>query len=126
MKTLYTCEKCGKSYEDFDEAFACENGHVGLDELTFYNFEAEVKPLLAYKAGSKFPERLYFPVEIWNRDGENGKTVAVYKLEKEMKSEESEKLWAEHDARVERENREWQEKWAAERAAKAAKEEATA
>lgn len=126
MKNLYICEKCGKSFEDYNEAFACENGHVELHELSFYNFEEELKPMLTYKAGIRYPEKLYFPVEIWNPDGENKKTVAVYKLEKEMESEKSEKLWAAHDERVERENREWQERYEAEKAARAAKEKEAA
>lgn len=37
MKNLYVCEKCGKVFNNYDEAWDCENSHQTVDVL--YNFQ---------------------------------------------------------------------------------------
>lgn len=33
MKTVYCCEKCGKTFDNYEDAYACENNHAKLDHV---------------------------------------------------------------------------------------------
>lgn len=55
MKNLYQCEKCGKTYCEYDEAHKCEESHLELDMNSAYRNLSE---LIVYKEGSTVPSEI--------------------------------------------------------------------
>lgn len=69
MKKLYVCEKCGKTFEDYDAASNCEYGHKEPCSI------CELKPL-DYAEGDLVPKAV--TVSFSGYDFENGKFVYTY------------------------------------------------
>lgn len=67
MKQFYVCEKCGQQFEDFDEAYACENGH--LKEFHF-EMDVELRKRWAFNPGDHAPKQIVMMEreEKWNEE----------------------------------------------------------
>lgn len=61
MKNLYVCEKCGKTFSDYDEAYKCENSHIDVESLYTFNLDVQDKPM---------------PTQFWN-DGEVAPSIII-------------------------------------------------
>ena len=87
MKNLYVCEKCGKTFEDFDLAWACERSHATIDQI--YSWEMPSDSGMAtefYAEGESAPEYVVFKFAELDEHGyikthamPNGNNVAKYK-----------------------------------------------
>ena len=113
MKQIYICEKCGAQYEDYDQASACENGHVDVyRENMGGGFETELSPRLTWKPGCRYSDRVYMPLSVWdNKSCEYRNVIAVYKFDKELPERETAEIFAAHDKRVTEENERWRREW---------------
>lgn len=114
MKSLYVCEKCGKSYEDYDQAYACENSHVDVNpsqEIPDMNPE--------WKPGEIMPGKVTLEsAGIWNQEISKYETVfGIYKLVRLCNPDENAQILANRKVRQEEQEAEW-EKWRQEREAK--------
>lgn len=54
MKNLYVCEKCGKTFNNWDEAYKCENSHIDVESLYTFNLDVQDKLM---------------PTQFWNEGG---------------------------------------------------------
>ena len=114
MKSLYVCEKCGKSYEDYDQAYECENSHAGVNssqEIPDMNPE--------WKPGEIMPGKVTLESEsIWNKEISKYKTVfGIYELVRLCNPTEIAEILEQRKVRQEEQEAEW-EKWRQEREAK--------
>lgn len=86
MKQLYVCEKCGKVFSDFDEAWACERRHATVDLI--YSWELTQNANLQtefYAEGESVPEYIVMKSAELDKDGyikqdtmPNGSNVCRY------------------------------------------------
>lgn len=70
MKNLYVCEKCGKTFTDYDEAWNCEYSHCDVD--TLYPWELPQNsnlPLTVYEEGAPYPKYIILKGEVKGNDG---------------------------------------------------------
>ena len=87
MKNLYVCEKCGKVFSDYDEAWACERSHATVDQLYSWDFPSEtVMPTEFYAEGEIVPECIVMKYAELDKDGytkqdtmPNGNNVPKYR-----------------------------------------------
>ena len=86
MKNLYVCEKCGKVFSEYDEAWACERSHATVDQLYSWDFPSEtVMPTEFYAEGESVPEYIVMKSAELDNDGfihkdtmPNGNNVCKY------------------------------------------------
>lgn len=86
MKNLYVCEKCGKVFEEYDQAWACERSHATVDQLYSWDFPSEtVMPTEFYAEGESVPEYIVMKSAELDNDGfckqdtmPNGSNVCRY------------------------------------------------
>jgi hypothetical protein len=86
MKNLYVCEKCGKVFSEYDEAWACERSHETVDRI--YSWELPQNTDLQtefYAEGESIPEYVVLKAVELNNDGyplsdtmPNGSNVNCY------------------------------------------------
>lgn len=129
MKQIYICEKCGAQYDEYDRAYECECSHVNLQQERIAWGFTELHKRQTWKPGQRFPDKIYIPVEIWDRESQAyRKTVVEYKLGKELPDGECERIYAAEAERERIENEAWErrqrEREAREQAEKEAKETA--
>lgn len=70
MKNLYVCEKCGKTFTDYDEAWNCEYSHCDVD--TLYPWELPQNcglPITTYDEGVPYPKYVVLKAEVKDTDG---------------------------------------------------------
>lgn len=70
MKNLYVCEKCGKTFTDYDEAWSCEYSHCDVDIL--YPWELPQNcglPITTYDEGVPYPKYVILKGEVKDTDG---------------------------------------------------------
>ena len=87
MKNLYVCEKCGKMFEEYDQAWACERSHATIDQI--YSWEMPSDSGMAtefYAQGESSPEYVVFKVAELDEGGyikthtmPNGNNVPKYR-----------------------------------------------
>lgn len=125
MKQIYICEKCGAQFEEYDDAYRCERGHINPQDQHVYDFERELEDKLTWRQGQRFPERVFFAVRDWDyATDEERRTIVAYKLEKELPATEVERRFAANEERKERERQEWEAECERRKAEKEAKEAA--
>ena len=86
MKNLYVCEKCGKVFSEYDEAWACERSHATVDQI--YSWELPQNTDLQtefYAEGESVPEYVVLKAVELDNDGyplsdtmPNGSNVCKY------------------------------------------------
>lgn len=86
MKSLYVCEKCGKVFSEYDEAWACERSHETVDQI--YSWELPQNTDLQtefYAEGESVPEYVVLKAVELDNDGyplsdtmPNGSNVNCY------------------------------------------------
>lgn len=86
MKNLYVCEKCGKVFSEYDEAWACERSHETVDQI--YSWELPQNTDLQtefYAEGESVPEYVVLKAVELDNDGyplsdtmPNGSNVNCY------------------------------------------------
>ena len=86
MKNLYVCEKCGKVFEEYDEAWACERSHATVDQIYSWDFPFDdAAPTEIYAEGESVPEYIVMKSAELDDDGfckqdtmPNGSNVCKY------------------------------------------------
>lgn len=128
MKQFYVCEKCGQQFEDFDEAYACENGH--LKEFHF-EMDVELRKRWAFNPGDHAPKQIVMMEreEKWNEEEQKYDytyTCYTYKYSSTLSDSKTAEITEEYRLRREKEDREfkeWRERWERQEAERKAKEE---
>lgn len=128
MKQFYVCEKCGQQFEDFDEAYACENGH--LKEFHF-EMDVELRKRWAFNPGDHAPKQIVMMEreEKWNEEEQKYDytyTCYTYKYSSTLSDLKTAEITEEYRLRREKEDREfkeWHERWERQEAERKAKEE---
>lgn len=123
MKTLYTCEKCGATFSNYDDAYNCENNHFNVD--TWSDIQTECDKRTEYKTGERLPSLITVPLRLegWREDTNERYTIATYKLVSELNPTKKLEIRAESAARKAEAERQAEE-WRKEREAKKALEDA--
>ena len=67
MKTMYQCEKCGKLFSDYDEAWKHDNSHWTV-ERGYNKYTATLDSLTEYEEGIEEPVIVHLVFERWNTD----------------------------------------------------------
>lgn len=125
MKELYICEKCGATYENYDAAWECENGHRMLENV-WSDVQAELDKRATWSNGDVAPATVIMFTERYNRDtGNYDRVFYTYKRGKALTDKEVAEINAERDARKAKEEAD-REAWRKEMEAKKAREEAEA
>ena len=86
MKNLYVCEKCGKVFSEYDEAWACERSHATVDQIYSWDFPSDgFMPTEFYAEGESVPEYIVMKSAELDDDGfckqdtmPNGSNVCKY------------------------------------------------
>ena len=86
MKSLYVCEKCGKMFEEYDQALACERSHATVDQIYSWDFPSDgFMPTEFYAEGESVPEYIVMKSAELDDDGfckqdtmPNGSNVCKY------------------------------------------------
>ena len=126
MKTQYICEKCGQTFENYDDAYNCENHHYMLN---FLDMAEELNEYIEYDKGGELPSRFVTASEEiseWNEETQefdHRRILAEYKLVRIVPKHEAASILAKYAKRRDRERREWEEWLAHREAEKKAKEE---
>lgn len=127
MKTQYICEKCGQTFENYDDAFKCEESH---HMISMGDFRPESEESAVFANGSPIPTRITLASEEyseWDSDAGEWKYHYIfgeYKLVKILPEKDCEKFIRAKTEREEKSRREWEEYMARREAEKKAKEEA--
>ena len=87
MKSLYVCEKCGKMFEEYDQAWECERSHITLDQVFSWELpNGSDMQVDFYQNGESLPEYMVMKANVYNENGEfvtttmpNGHEVLKYK-----------------------------------------------
>ena len=87
MKSLYVCEKCGKMFEEYDQAWACERSHITLDQVFSWDLpNGSDMQVDFYQDGEATPEYMVMTASVYNENGDfatttmpNGHEVLKYK-----------------------------------------------
>lgn len=114
MKQIYMCEKCGTQYEEYDDAYKCEESHVALD-LGGSEFALECWETAKYSLGHAIPDEIVLPSQqksVWNEDAQKWEpvyTFGVYKLVKTLSDKDVAKIIDAKNKREEQSRREWEE-----------------
>lgn len=76
MKNLYVCEKCGKTFTDWDEAYKCEHSHATLDQVYSWDMpQGSCIQTEFYSEGEITPEYIVMKA---NSLDENGDCVTTH------------------------------------------------
>ena len=70
MKNLYVCEKCGKTFDNWDDAYHCENSHNDVDTLYRWDFAQDDSfQLTEYNESDSVPSSVYLKSRVLNAEG---------------------------------------------------------
>ena len=80
--TRYICEKCGKHFDNYEDAYQCENAHLMPDTTEMKVLE----DYAVYAEGRKFPDQIVLPFIdndevkcfVYNRGGEDAEAALEY------------------------------------------------
>ena len=76
MKSLYVCEKCGKMFEEYDQAWACERSHITLDQVFSWDLpNGSDMQVDFYQEGESLPEYMVMKANVHNEDGDFATTT---------------------------------------------------
>ena len=76
MKNLYVCEKCGKMFEDYDQAWACERSHITLDQVFSWDLpNGSDMQVDFYQDGESLPEYIVMKANVHNEYGDFATTT---------------------------------------------------
>ena len=131
MKHVYICEKCGKQFNDYDEAYACEEGHLREFDNTM---EPEMKTRMVFAPGEHAPKQIVLTERESKWDEEKQEyveqfTFYTYKYVNTLADSAAATILDEYRQRREKEERdlaEWRARWQREEAERKAKQEAEA
>lgn len=127
MKMFYECEKCGARFDNYDDAYKCENSHYMLD---FDSMSKELEEYLEYGYNKEIPTNMVVPsqeISEWNEADQEYKSHRVfgeYKLVRILRDKEAAPIMKAYEERRAQEKREWDEWYARREAERKAKEEA--
>ena len=76
MKNLYVCEKCGKMFEEYDQAWACERSHITIDQVFSWELPngSDIQCNL-YQEGESLPEYMVMKANVYNENGDFATTT---------------------------------------------------
>ena len=106
MKSIYVCEKCGKQFEEYDEAYVCENSHINVGN----NLETQfMNP--SWKPGDIMPREITLQsLDFYDNDQEKYVSrYAVYTIKKLLSKEECEAIDKKREEYYEEQQRVWEE-----------------
>ena len=70
MKNLYVCEKCGKVFDEYDQAWECEKSHVTLDQVFSWDLpNGSDMQVNFYQEGEATPEYMVMKANVIGKDG---------------------------------------------------------
>ena len=76
MKSLYVCEKCGKMFEEYDQAWACERSHITLDQVFSWDLpNGSDMQVDFYQEGEATPEYMVMKANVHNEYGDFATTT---------------------------------------------------
>ena len=76
MKSLYVCEKCGKMFEEYDQAWACERSHITLDQVFSWDLpNGSDMQVDFYRDGESLPEYIVMKANVHNEYGDFATTT---------------------------------------------------
>ena len=76
MKSLYVCEKCGKMFEEYDQAWACERSHITLDQVFSWDLpNGSDMQVDFYQEGESLPEYIVMKANVHNEYGDFATTT---------------------------------------------------
>ena len=76
MKSLYVCEKCGKMFEEYDQAWACERSHITLDQVFSWGLpNGSDMQVDFYQDGESLPEYIVMKANVHNEYGDFATTT---------------------------------------------------
>ena len=76
MKSLYVCEKCGKMFEEYDQAWACERSHITLDQVFSWDLpNGSDMQVDFYQEGESLPEYMVMKANVYNENGDFATTT---------------------------------------------------
>lgn len=76
MKNLYVCEKCGKMFEEYDQAWACERSHITLDQVFSWDLpNGSDMQVDFYQNGEATPEYIVMKANVHNEYGDFATTT---------------------------------------------------
>lgn len=78
MKTVYKCEKCGRVFEDYEQAEAHENGHFTVKQWYDENDEKVVLHNTEYDPELYSPSAICVPMVRTFYDDNEWKTETIY------------------------------------------------
>lgn len=108
MKYMYVCEKCGKQFDDYSAAQACEESHLMIDNC-YHKYSQEMAKLSVWGKGDRMPRQAVFatPIDYNNGDNEDDGDCffGVYEFKRLLCHEEVQQIVTDHKVRMEKENR---------------------
>ena len=105
MKQIYVCEKCGRQYDNYDDAYACEYSHINI---AYSQESIYVNP--SWKPGDIMPREITLQsTDVWNENGEYVTKYGVYTLKKMLSEQECEAIEQKRKEETERVARQWEE-----------------
>ena len=86
MKNMYVCDKCGKVFEEYNQAWACERMHATVDQIYSWDMPSDSGMATEFYAqGEIAPEYVVLKVAEQDEDGftrmdtmPNGSNVCKY------------------------------------------------
>ena len=76
MKSLYVCEKCGKMFEEYDQAWACELSHITLDQMFSWDLpNGSDMQVNFYQNGESLPEYMVMKANVISKNGDYATTT---------------------------------------------------
>lgn len=76
MKSLYVCDKCGKMFAEYDQAWACERSHITLDQMFSWDLpNGSDMQVDFYQNGESLPEYIIMKANVHNEDGDFATTT---------------------------------------------------
>ena len=91
MKYLYQCGKCGKTYEDMDEAWSCENSHIGVKLWGDYDAQLS-NNFVHWKTGDIMPRTLAFESDALADENGVKSYFAIYEFKRYLTDAEIKKV----------------------------------
>lgn len=96
MKYLYQCGKCGKTYEDMDDAWKCESSHAYIN--TWCRFDNELSKFTQWKTGDVMPRTLAFQSQQVFDEGEGKTYYGLYEFKRHLTDAEIAQITEEYKA----------------------------
>ena len=76
MKSLYVCEKCGKMFEEYDQAWACERSHITVEQMFSWDLPSGSDMQVDfYQEGESLPEYMVMKANVYNENGDFATTT---------------------------------------------------